>query len=58
MRYPHKYLFDVLGKNVKVYDLQKDPGELSPEIRGVEENLHLIREFFHPKPVAAGEQRP
>jgi hypothetical protein len=50
VRYPHKYLFDVLGQNVKEYDLNKDPGELSPAIQSVEKSLPLIKEFFHPKP--------
>ncbi len=46
VKYPHKYLFDVLGKNVKVYDLQKDPRELRPTFGKVEDNLHFIQEFF------------
>ena len=50
VRYPHKYLFDVLGKNVKVYDLQRDPAEISPVIQSIESNLHLIEEFFQPRP--------
>ena len=50
VKYPQKYLFDVLGKNVKVYDLQKDPNESSPDIQTIEGNLHLIREFFNPRP--------
>ena len=58
VRYPHKYLFDVLGKNVKVYGLQKDPGELSPDVRKVEENLHLIKEFFHPEAATASGPKP
>jgi hypothetical protein len=49
VRYPEKYLFDVLGRNVKAYNLAKDPGEQSPEVHDVGEHMPLIREFFHPK---------
>ena len=49
VRYPHKYLFDVLGQNVKVYDLKKDPGELSPAVHNIKEYIHLISEFFQPE---------
>jgi hypothetical protein len=48
VRYPEKYLFDVLGRNVKIYDLQKDPQEHSPEIHDVGEYMPLIKEFFNP----------
>jgi hypothetical protein len=50
VRYPEKYLFDVLGRNVKIYDLAKDPGEQSPIIRNVGEYMPVIREFFQPDP--------
>jgi hypothetical protein len=46
VRYPKKYLFDVLGKNVKVYDLRTDPLELSPVMHSVDGDIHLVREFF------------
>jgi arylsulfatase A-like enzyme len=46
LRYPDKYLFDLLGKNVKVFDLQKDPGELSPKVHNVEQYISLIRDYF------------
>ena len=48
VHYPQKYLFDVLGQNVKVYDLQKDPLESFPAVRGTSEYIHLIRSFFQP----------
>jgi len=47
VRYPEKYLFDVLGKNVKVYDLDSDPGEQSPSVLDVGKYMPLIRNFFH-----------
>jgi len=47
VEYPRKYLFDLLGKNVKIYDLEKDPEERSPEKRDPNGYLHLIEEFFH-----------
>lgn len=46
IRYPQKYLFDILGRNVKVFDLQKDPLELSPAVHSVEEYMYLIKDFF------------
>ena len=49
VRYPEKYLFDVLGRNVKIYDLAKDPGEQSPAILDAGKYMHLIRDFFHPE---------
>lgn len=49
IQYPQKYLFDVLGRNVKVYDLQKDPEELSPVIHDIEADIHIIRNFFQPQ---------
>jgi hypothetical protein len=49
VQYPQKYLFDVLGQNVKVFDLQKDPREQSPAIHDVGEYMPLIREFFQNK---------
>jgi hypothetical protein len=45
-RYPQKYLFDVLGKNVKVYNLLNDPEETAPTLHDTDEYLPLIREFF------------
>lgn len=45
-RYPEKYLFDVLGKNVKIYDLLNDPGEMSPLLHTTGQHISLIREFF------------
>jgi hypothetical protein len=47
VRYPEKYLFDMLGQDVKIFDLEKDPGERSPETRNVGDFMFLIREFFH-----------
>jgi phosphoglycerol transferase MdoB-like AlkP superfamily enzyme len=46
VRYPEKYLFYVLGRNVKVYDLAKDPQEQSPAIREAKSCMPLIRDFF------------
>ena len=46
VKYPEKYLFNVLQKHVRIYDLEKDLGELSPEIHPVEEYFPLIRDFF------------
>jgi hypothetical protein len=48
IQYPEKYLFDVLGSNVKVYDLNKDPHEQAPEIRDAAQYMHLLRDFFQP----------
>jgi arylsulfatase A-like enzyme len=48
VRYPEKYLFDVLGRNVKIYDLQRDPQEHAPEIRDIGEYMPLIKTFFNP----------
>ena len=45
-RYPQKYLFDVLGKNVKVYDLSIDPKEASPAIHVIDRHISLIHDFF------------
>lgn len=44
--YPMKYLFDVLGGDVKVYDLEKDPLELSPTSEDPGDYLILIEDFF------------
>jgi hypothetical protein len=46
VRYPQKFLFDVLGRNVKVYDLEKDPEERSANIHDVAQYMFLIRDFF------------
>jgi len=45
-RYPQKYLFDVLGKNVMVFDLLNDPMETSPSLHTTEQYISLIHEFF------------
>jgi arylsulfatase A-like enzyme len=45
-RYPQKFLFDVLGKNVKIYDLLNDPGETSPALSATDQHISLIRDFF------------
>jgi arylsulfatase A-like enzyme len=47
VRYPEKFLFDVLGRNVKVYDLEDDPGERSPAVHDAGKYMPLIRDFFH-----------
>jgi hypothetical protein len=49
VRYPEKYLFDVLGKRYSIFDLEKDPGEISPSIRLDGEHAFLIRDFFLPQ---------
>ena len=46
VRYPEKYLFDVLGRNVKIYDLAKDPQEQAPALRDVKGYMPIIRNFF------------
>jgi hypothetical protein len=46
VRYPEKVLFDVLGRDVAVYDLDRDPGERSPAGGDLEEYLPRIRSFF------------
>ncbi|MDR1726616.1 MAG: sulfatase-like hydrolase/transferase [Acidobacteriota bacterium] len=46
VRYPKKYLFDVLGQDVKVYDLEKDPKETSPATHGTDRDLPLLHGFF------------
>jgi hypothetical protein len=48
IQYPNKYLFDVLGRNVKVFNLEQDPKEQSPSIHDADEYMHLIRKFFQP----------
>ncbi|HTY61163.1 MAG TPA: sulfatase-like hydrolase/transferase [Acidobacteriota bacterium] len=58
VKYPQKYLFDVLGNDVKVYDLQKDPGESSPAVQNVDDYIHLISEFFKPESSNAPGQKP
>jgi len=47
VKHPKKYLFSVLDRNVSIYDLEKDPGELSPENLPIDEYLPLIQNFFH-----------
>ncbi len=49
IQYPQKYLFDVLGRKVRVYDLDRDPQELSPVVRNAGECMHVIRDFFQPQ---------
>jgi len=51
VRYPKKYLFDVLGKNVAVFDLQKDPAERSPAFHDFKNYVSLIRDFFRQNPM-------
>lgn len=46
VRYPEKFLFDVLGRKVAVYDLERDPGERSPTEGDIREHLPLIRSYF------------
>ncbi len=46
VQHPKKYLFDVLGRNVQIFDLIEDPREQSPAIGNAAEHLHRIREFF------------
>lgn len=46
VRYPDKYLFDVLGQRVSVFNLQKDSGELSPEYREIKDYMPLIENLF------------
>jgi hypothetical protein len=46
VRHPQKYLFSVLDRNVRIYDLEKDPGEISPEIYPIDDYLPLITNFF------------
>lgn len=48
VRYPDKYVFNVLGKNYSVFDLEKDPGEKKPSIHSDVGHDSLIDEFFHP----------
>jgi hypothetical protein len=49
VQYPKKYLFDVLGHRVRVFDLSNDPQEQFPAIHDAGEYMYLIREFFHPE---------
>jgi hypothetical protein len=44
--YPKKYLFDVLGRKVEIFDLAKDPKEQFPTVRNADEYLYLLNEFF------------
>ncbi len=46
VRYPEKYLFDTLGKDVKVFNLEKDPLERFPSVRDAGKYTFLIRDFF------------
>jgi hypothetical protein len=49
VRYPEKYIFDVLGRSYTVFDLEKDPGERSPTVHPGGEHASIIREFFQPE---------
>jgi arylsulfatase A-like enzyme len=49
VRYPEKYVFDVLSQNYTVFDLEKDPGEGSPTVHLGGEHASIIREFFQPE---------
>jgi arylsulfatase A-like enzyme len=44
--YPKKYLFDVLGQKVEIFDLAKDPREQFPVERNADKYLYLLNEFF------------
>lgn len=46
VRYPQKYLFSVLGRNVEVFDLARDPRESSPVTHSLDRHMPLIRSFF------------
>ena len=46
VQYPKKYLFEVLGGNVNIYDLSKDPGERSPAVHYGNDYLHMIHDYF------------
>jgi hypothetical protein len=48
VRYPEKYVFDVLGRSYTVFNLEKDPREESPSIHSGGEHASLIKEFFQP----------
>ena len=48
VRYPRKYIFDVLGHDVSEFDLTKDPQERSPTVQSMDKRMPLIREFFQP----------
>jgi arylsulfatase A-like enzyme len=50
VRYPEKYIFDVLDRNYTVFDLEKDPGERSPTVHPGGEHASIIREFFQHDP--------
>jgi arylsulfatase A-like enzyme len=44
--YPKKYLFDVFGQKVEIFDLALDPKEQIPTVRNADEYLYLLDEFF------------
>lgn len=46
VQYPQKYLFDVMGQNVRVFDLKQDPKEQFPAVQAVGPHMGLIRDFF------------
>ena len=46
VQYPRKYLFDVLGGNVNIYDLAQDPDEHSPTVHRSNDYLHIIHDYF------------
>jgi arylsulfatase A-like enzyme len=49
VQYPKKYLFDVLGRTVKIFDLARDPEEQNPTIRDSGTYMQLLREFYQPE---------
>lgn len=51
VRYPEKYVFNVLDQSYTMFDLEKDPTEQSPLVRAGGEHALLIREFFQPSAV-------
>jgi len=46
VQYPKKYLFDILGQEILVFDLIRDPEEQDPTIREPAEYMYLIEDFF------------
>jgi hypothetical protein len=46
VQYPSKYLFDILGGKVRIFDLTQDPEERNPEIGDPAEYMYLIEDFF------------
>lgn len=48
VRYPQKYLIDVLGQHCEIYDLEKDADERFPKIEETAP-VNLLEEFFRPR---------